>query len=174
MEVIDIVDKQLNIIRTGHRGERLKNGEFFKFIHIWIVQDDMILIQKRSYDRLWAAGKWATHTGVVGTGEEELSCAVREVSEEIGVSIDINDIELGFIIEPKNRFKGIGFVYFIKVDEIDIVIDNVEVIDYQFVSIEKLKSMIKNKQFIHYGNDGRDYSNYFTNVFIKLNELMEG
>lgn len=173
MEIIDIVDKELNKLRTGERGEFLDSGEFFKFIHIWIVLDDKILIQKRSYDRLWAAGKWATHTGVVGAGEDEKDCAVREVFEEVGINICSEEVEFGFNIQPINKFKGIGFVYFVKVDEVDVIIDNDEVIDFQFVTIDKLKMMINNKKFINYGNNGRDYEEYFSNVFSKLSDLME-
>ncbi len=173
MEVIDIVDKDLNIVRTGKRGENLKRGEFFKFIHIWIIVNNKVLIQKRGYDRMWAAGKWATHTGVVSASEDEKQCAKREVEEEMGISLNLDDIELGFVITPKNYFTGIGFIYFAKINECDIKIDNKEVIDYMFVEINELKRMIRNRSFIDYGRRGKDYDGYFANVFNKISMMME-
>ncbi|MFV0424768.1 MAG: NUDIX domain-containing protein [Bacilli bacterium] len=173
MEIIDIVDENLNFIRTAKRGEKLKTGEFFKFIHVWIVEEGKILIQKRGYDRRWAAGKWATHTGVVSSGENVDFSVVREIKEEMGATIDLVDIELEFIIRPNNYFNGIGYIYFVKSKNLDIEIDNDEVIDYKYVDFDTLKSMIKNNQFINYGNNGREYSNYFEKVFKKLENLLE-
>ncbi len=171
MEIIDIVDGNLQFVRKAERGESLNKNEYFKFVHIWVIVNNKILIQKRGYNRKWAPGKWATHTGVVASGEKEDICVVRELKEEIGIEIDLVDVELGFVMKPNNKINGIGFVYFIQVDDVDIVIDNDEVIDYKYVSIEELSKMINSNNFIHYS--GNNYKKYFSKVFKKLEVLLE-
>ncbi len=174
MERIDVVDRQLKFIRKGYRGEYLNQGEFMKFVHIWVVNNGKILIQKRSHDRKWAPGMWATHTGVVGEGEHEAVCASRELNEELGIDIAHHKFDLGFITSPTKRFRGIGFIYFVEAVDVDITIDNEEVIDYKYVDIDSLMEMIENNEFIHYGNDGLEYENYFEKVFEKIQNMMEG
>lgn len=174
MEKIDVVNRQLNFIRSGYRGEYLKQGEYMKFVHIWIIKNDKVLIQKRGHDRKWAAGMWATHTGVVSSGEDEAKCASREINEELGIDIAHHEFDLGFITKPTKKFRGIGFIYFVEVDEIDVNIDNKEVIDYKFVDIDTLNEMIEASEFINYGNNGLEYTNYFEKVFKKIKMIMEG
>lgn len=170
MEIIDIVDKNLNFIRKAERGETLKKHEFIKFVHIWIVEDNKILIQKRGYNRKWAPGKWATHTGVVASEEPEDICVVRELQEEMGIEIELASVNLGFIMASES-INGIGYIYFIEVSDINITIDNDEVIDYKYVTADELKKMIKNNNFIHYY--GSDFRNYFDKVFMQISDIME-
>lgn len=171
-EKIDIVDINLKFIREGIRGEALRDGEYFKFIHVWVIKDSKFLIQKRSFDRNWAAGKWATHTGIVSQGESELDAAIRELQEEVSLKISAENMIFGFKVIPNNNFKGIGFIYIVKdYYNQDIKIDNVEVIDYKFVTKPELELMISQGTFVNYGKNGKEYNEYFSKVYKCIDEL---
>ncbi|MFV0499524.1 MAG: NUDIX domain-containing protein [Bacilli bacterium] len=175
MEILDIVDEQLKYIRKIKRCDydKLNKNEYFLYTHIWVIKDQEILIQKRSLNRKWAPGMWATHTGTVISGETPRITAIRELKEEINLEINDNQLINELVVYPSkiyNLFKGIGYIYFVKCDNIDILIDNKEVIDYKYVSLDKLKAMIASKKFINYGRDGIDYENYFKTIF----EIIEG
>ncbi len=171
MEVIDIVNENLEFVRRAVRGEVLRDNEYMKFVHVWIVKNNKILIQKRSYSRKWAPGKWATHTGIVAAAEDEDVCASRELKEEIGIDIDITMDDLEFILKGES-FKGMGFIFFVNIGEEDIVIDNEEVIDYKYVDISTIENMLENDEFIYYY--GQNSKEYFKRVFEKLTTMMEG
>ncbi len=173
MEKIDIVNSDLEVVRKGIRGEKLTSGEFLKFVHVWIVMDDKILIQKRSATRKWAPNKWATHTGVVASSETEKTCAIREVYEELGIKLDESNIELGFYTEPIANFGGIGFIFFAKIDNQEIIIDNDEVCDYKFVTIEELESIVNTRKFVRYF-EKHHKGYYYNKVFKHLKNIIGG
>ncbi len=173
MEKIDIVNSDLEVVRQGYRGERLGTGEYLKFVHVWIVSGDEILIQKRSSTRKWAPNKWATHTGVVASMEKEESCAIREVYEELGIKLSDKELFLGFKTQPINNFSGIGFIYFATINHKQVKIDNDEVCDYDFVSIDELKLLVESKQFIKYFEKHRK-GYYFDKVYEILENVIGG
>jgi 8-oxo-dGTP diphosphatase len=51
-----------------------------------IVRDNMVLGQQRSFPA-WTAGRWEFPGGVVERGESEHQALVREVDEELGVTV---------------------------------------------------------------------------------------
>ncbi len=172
MEYIDIVDNKLKYIRRARRGDKLKANEFFTFVHVWLIKGDKILIQRRSEDRLWAPGKWATHTGVVSSGEEVSVCAVREVYEEMGIKLNEQDVKCQFKLVPNNNFKGIGFIFFARLTDQEIKIDNDEVCDYKYVSVSELQTLISEKEFVNYGKNGLEYQDYFQRIFKIIDEYI--
>ncbi len=173
MEKIDIVNSNLEVVRRGFRGEKLTSGEFLKFVHVWIVMDGKILIQKRSSNRNWAPNKWATHTGVVASMETEESCAIREVYEELGILINTDDIELGFYTDPIDNFGGIGFIFFVNIQKQKITIDNDEVCDYKFVTISELENIVYTKKFVRYF-EKHHKGYYYSKVFKHLRNIIGG
>lgn len=173
MEKIDIVDSNLNVIRRGYRGEKLTSGEYLKFVHVWLIKGDKVLIQKRSSTRKWAPNKWATNTGIVGSNEDETLCAIREIKEELGVDITKDDIYLGFTTEPIEEFDGIGFIYFATFENQDVKIDNDEVCEYKFVSLEELKELVLKNTFIKYFEKHRK-GYYYQKVFKNIENIIGG
>ncbi len=89
MELCDVVDAfGTPTGRTVARGSRLMPGEYYAVVHVWIkdVAGDY-LVQQRAHDLPRDPGAWATTVGSVLAGEDSLSAAIRETSEELGLEL---------------------------------------------------------------------------------------
>lgn len=124
MELLDVLDENGNL--TGEKMERGKVHElgiWHRCVHIWIINSKgELLLQKR--------GSWLNHfpglldasaAGHVSAGETREVAAIKEVSEELGIEIPIEDFillkEIQVTKGTKNHFDSI---YLIKKDlEVD-------------------------------------------------------
>jgi isopentenyldiphosphate isomerase len=94
VEMWDILDTDGN--KTGRlhkRGknpvEGLKEGEYFRAVHIWIKnKDGRFLISKRTPCRSLAPNLWECTGGAAIAGEDSLTAALREVKEELGLTLN--------------------------------------------------------------------------------------
>ena len=95
-ELWDIYDKNGNF--TGikkTRNDILLEGEYHLSASLWILNsDDKLLIQKRSSTKRIAPNKWGITGGSVRAGESSKKACIREVFEEIGLELSINEIKL--------------------------------------------------------------------------------
>ena len=97
-ELIDVLDE--NGIKTGEvltRKEVHKRGLWHRIIVVAIINDkNEILIQQRSDNKDKNPGKWdISVTGHLSAGQDSLTAATREISEEVSVS-------LGYSVEVKD------------------------------------------------------------------------
>lgn len=145
--------------RMIRRGERLRAGEYHKVVHIWIVNSmDRVLIQRRSKHRKLMPNIWAVTSGSVIAGEDSLTAARRELSEELGISL------------PETEFRSLGrLVRRNSLCDVWLVRRNIAVPDMRFqreevsqarwVTVDQLADMLRHRQFHHYG------ATYFRFVF---------
>ncbi|WP_419211783.1 NUDIX hydrolase [Maribacter sp. X9] len=89
-ELIDILTD--NGEPTGTRAmktEAHRKGLFHPTVHIWFyTSDGKILLQKRAENKDTHPGLWdVSVAGHIGAGENILDSALREIAEEIGLSI---------------------------------------------------------------------------------------
>lgn len=147
-EFWDIYDKnRVFQNRTIRRGDLLQEGEFYICCEVWFQNlKGELLITKRHPDKK-AGGLWEFIGGGVLSGETTKKAAVREVKEEIG--IDVSETELSFLHElrQKNYFMDI---YLVNRDirAENIVLNENETIDANWVSKDELKKMIENKEIV--------------------------
>ncbi|HCC00996.1 MAG TPA: hypothetical protein DEP42_07280 [Ruminococcaceae bacterium] len=89
MEMIDIRDSEGKPTgRTVPRSHVLVDDEFMLAVHIFIYrQDHRFLLQKRSLQKRLYPGKWDVTGGGVQAGEDSLHAALREVKEEVGLTL---------------------------------------------------------------------------------------
>lgn len=97
-ELIDVLDE--NGIKTGQvltRKEVHKRGLWHRIIVVAIINEkNEILIQQRSNDKDKNPGMWdISVTGHLSAGQDSLTAATREISEEVSVS-------LGYSVEVKD------------------------------------------------------------------------
>lgn len=94
MEFFDILDESGNV--TGTKKERSAvhtDGDWHGSVHIWIIQDNKALLQKRCKDKdSFPLCFDAACTGHIDSGESSLSAAVRETGEELGLNINTDDL----------------------------------------------------------------------------------
>jgi isopentenyldiphosphate isomerase len=107
-----------------------------------------MLLQLRAKDKLQYPDLWdISAAGHVTAGEEPVISCVREMEEEIGLSVSAEDLQFYRIEkyhEPKNN-NEFAYIYFIKLEE-DInnfKLQDEEVQMAEFVAIDKLEEDLK-------------------------------
>jgi 8-oxo-dGTP pyrophosphatase MutT (NUDIX family) len=97
--------------------------------------------------------------GKIDPGETPKECCIREVFEEIGVEINIDDLE--DLIIQKNPKKNVGLFYinWNKYSNIKIKLDTRELYSINWFNVSNLPTITKNQRLI------------ISNIFVKFNKL---
>ena len=132
---------------TIRRGDPFKEGEYYVCCEVWFVNSNGEMLITQRHPNKKTGGLWEFVGGGVLAGETTLEAAVREVKEEIGVSISANELTLIHVYKHRNYFMDI---YLVKkdVDIRSIVLDKNETVDAKLISKEGLNSLIENQQFV--------------------------
>lgn len=125
------------------RSESLKPEEYYVVAGVMVISRGKLLITKR------AAGKtfehqWEFTMGSVVGEETPLEGALRELSEEVGIHVTKNDVELLGTMKEEQKFSKI-FLLEKAVDAIKMQASEVE--DYQFVGKKELEVMLDRGEF---------------------------
>lgn len=95
-ELIDIYDENLTKIGVADRNEAHKNGAWHRAFHCWIVSgldDGYVLFQKKGHNKtLFPDYLDVTAAGHYRAGETLSEGGIREVAEELGINIRIEDL----------------------------------------------------------------------------------
>lgn len=98
MEFFDIVDEYgVPTGKTVSREQAHKTGILHRTAHVWIIRETQgrteILLQKRSEEKDSFPGMYDTSSaGHIAAGEEPLPSALRELSEELGIRADAEQL----------------------------------------------------------------------------------
>lgn len=95
-ELVDILDADGNFTgKTAMKSEAHRKGLFHPTVHIWLYTGNgKVLIQQRGKDKTTFPLLWdVSVAGHVGAGEEIELSALREVEEEIGLTIAKGDLQ---------------------------------------------------------------------------------
>lgn len=94
MELFDVLD--LNGNKTGIQKERKKvhqDGDIHGSVHIWLIKEGSVLLQKRAKDKDSFPGCFdVASSGHIDAGEDAVTAAIREVKEEINLSVTTNEL----------------------------------------------------------------------------------
>lgn len=170
MELLDVYDKYRHKTgRTYERGTPIKEGRYHLVVHIWIVNDKgEFLIQKRQPWKKGWPNMWdCAAAGCATTGDSSKQAIIRETKEELGIDLEIDEIEILFRIKFSFGFDDIWFVKQ-NIDIDDLKLQYEEVADAKWVNENEIKQMVQNGEFIEY--------HYFEDLFkmikskIKLNK----
>jgi len=155
MEFFDVYDQYGNYLqKTAMRGQRLKDGEYFLVVHVWIENDNgEFLIQQRAKKSDPIPHQWAITSGIPDQGETPVDAAIRETKEELGITLKKSQLnKCSQIVSDHNRYNTITHVYHtyanITFDELNI--DKNEVMDTAYVTYEEIMRMVNNKTFWDY------------------------
>ena len=94
-EIIDILTSEGEFTgKTCLKSEAHQKGLYHQTVHIWFYTDDKkVLLQKRASVKKVFPNHWdVSVAGHIGAGEKIESAAIREVKEEIGISISEHDL----------------------------------------------------------------------------------
>ncbi len=92
MEFFDVLDEQGN--KTGEiieRNEAHKKGICHRVIQVWFINSKKeLLLQKRSANKESCPNMWCVSVGGhIESNEDERQTIIREVSEELGLEIQL-------------------------------------------------------------------------------------
>ena len=77
---------------------------FKSAVHIILINDNKILLQKRKGSKLWP-GYYALPAGHIDEGETQYDALGREAKEELGIEINTNDIINNYVVLRRNFFE---------------------------------------------------------------------
>lgn len=162
MEKIDLYnsDKQkLDKVFIREKDKLLEN-EYYLLEQAWIINNkNEVLLTQRNFNKSYG-GMWEAITGHVKFGETDLEGIQREISEEIGLNIEKNELRFfkSFICN-----QAIIDVWIIKKDVNlkDLSLKNDEVINAKFVSILEFKTMLNTNKII-------SNLSYFLDIYDKI------
>jgi len=155
MEYLDIYDssgKSLGIKKS--KKEVHEKGLWHRSVHIWVINSKgEVLIQKRSPLVDNHPNEWdISSAGHISAGENDITSALRETEEEIGLRLFPENFTLIGVVEQTSTREGyinneINPVYIVKMDlEPDkIKKQDEEVTEVKFIPYKKLQKIIENK-----------------------------
>ncbi len=88
-EIFDVVDDRDEVIGRERRSEVHRRGLKHRAVHVLVFNAaGQVFLQKRSMQKDRQPGLWdSSSSGHVDAGEDYDACAVRELSEEIGLHL---------------------------------------------------------------------------------------
>ena len=146
MEILDLFDANGNPLhKTIVRASRkLNHDEYIKIVTIWINCKGKYLIQKTSKEK---HSEYAVSGGHIPTGVNPTDQAVIEISEELGVTIDRNQLKyLGRILRGQVFFE----TYLLEDDTFDglqLTLQESEVESVLWLYSSEIEEMISREDF---------------------------
>ncbi len=148
MELIDIVDK--NGIPTGEIMDKdevhIKNL-LHNEVGVFIINNKKeILLEKRSPNKKYSPNKWGLCAGHVDAGESLKEAAIREIKEEVGLSINESDLipfgHFETFIEDTNSHLTHFYYLICNKEASEFTIQEEELSEVKWFNIEELIKLI--------------------------------
>ena len=145
MELRDLYDEnKIPTWRTFVKGEQVPEGYYYLIVKIFIQNDkNEFLIQKRVERK---GGRWSITGGHPKAGETSLEGIITETEEELGINVRNEKLELFKTVKHNDQFFDL---YFLKkdIDIKDINIQEEEVENVKWATLEEIEDMHKNEKF---------------------------
>lgn len=176
MEFIDVLDedgKKLGIVRN--RELVYKNGDWHRTVHVWLLNSkNELLIQKRASNKETFPNLWAISiAGHVRSGEDAIGAALREIKEEIDLTISPDMLIHLFDIKRKqihnNGFLNVhDTVYLLKYD-LDVnkaKLQKEELSEIKFINYLEFENKLINHDpnFVPYSEEHKLLFEYLKNM----------
>ena len=151
IEIWDLYDKNRNkLLKKVKRGAFLEDNEYHLVINAWIKNSkNEFLITRRSANKKYAF-MWECTGGSALKGESSLQAAIREVKEELGITVDKNKSVL--IGTTLRHFKGCPDIFDVWLFFGDYPIESItiqqeEVCDVMWADVETIKKLYEENKF---------------------------
>ena len=148
MELLDIADEYGNL--TGEVMDREKVHDL-NLLHwevaLFVINDKkQVLLQKRAATKRFNPNKWGLCAGHVDSGESIDASALREIEEEIGLKLSLDDLKVLEKMEIKKRESNshIVRVYYVICNQENFKIQKEELSEVKWFNIDEVINMIKN------------------------------
>lgn len=145
MEKRDLYDENRKLTgETIYKGETVPKGRYYITVVIFIQnRKGNFLIQKRVAKK---DGKWATTGGHPVSGESSKQGIITEIKEELGISVNNENIQLFKTIKTEDDFVDL---YYLKedIDINNVKVQKEEVDEAKWASTDEINELIKKQQF---------------------------
>lgn len=162
MEKVDLIDKNGNLTgKVETRKEVHKNGLPHQASGLIIVRREKngfeILSQQRSFKKEKNAGLWdMSASGHIPSGENPEDSLVREVQEELGINVKLNELKLlgkfwrNEIYRQDFVENELDYIYILEknIDINKVKIQKEEVEQVKYIDVETFKNMLKQKKAV--------------------------
>ena len=153
MELWDIYDVNRQPRGYTHmRGNKMNPGDYHITVNVWIRNSKgEYLITKRTPNKVWG-GYWECTGGSAVTGDDSLTCALKEVQEETGFALNPDNGEMIWTYNRMLLYKMEDFcdVWFFRqnFDINDVVYQEGETCDAIWASQEMIENMIESGEMV--------------------------
>ena len=166
MEYVDILDMDGNKIGVKSRKEASKDKDIYRIVYLWIITNEKILIQQRSFNKKSNPGLWdCAVAGHVLSGEDSKDAILREAKEELNLDLNEKDLKLIYSnvgYDDKYQFHDV-FIINKEIDVKKITIQKEEVECFKIVTAKELKDIIDSNCF------AKDFHNpHIINLIFKM------
>ena len=148
MELLEYFDeKNEKSVGVAERVYVHENNLWHREIAVWVMNEkNEVLLQRRSSKKKQGANKFSITAGHIAVNEKEVSAAIRELKEEIGLNFIESDLKLIDIYrnEQKNN-NCFSYMYLVKTNKKigDMTMQEEEVSELKYISIEDLEDRMK-------------------------------
>lgn len=126
------------------RGTPIPKGQYHLVVSVWIVNSKgQYLLSQRHPDKPYPYF-WECTGGSVLAGEDSLKGALREVKEELGISLEVSQGKLIYQTrrEPSQDFYDV-WLFHADIDMENITLQETEVVAVQWVNRDNLLDMYR-------------------------------
>lgn len=156
-EIIDEYNHLGEKIGTVDKDEAHAKGIWHKSVHVWIINSkNEILLQYRCKDKKLYPDTWdCSFAGHISAGESSLDAVKREGMEEIGIKVDLDNLNYVLTTREEILYKDINSKEFVDIFILrqdfkleDISFQEEEVSDAKYVSIDEFFNLIDNNKVL--------------------------
>lgn len=155
MELFDLYTKdRLPLNQTMNRGEQTPDGCYRLVVHVCIFNSsgEMLIQQRQPFKKGWPDMWDLSCGGSVISGEDCRTAAEREVAEELGAAISLEDTRPVLTIHFDEGFDDI-YVITKDIQLSEICLQPEEVQAVKWASLEEILAMIDSGEFVPYHKD---------------------
>ncbi|ASJ71699.1 NUDIX hydrolase [Granulosicoccus antarcticus] len=144
IEWLDIVDENDKVVGKAPRDQVHREKHLHRSAHIALFNSEgQIFVQLRSMNKDNSAGLWDTSAaGHVDSGETYEACAVRELFEELGVQVSVDQLDcVGHLLPEVGNGFEFTEIYTVRSDQ-SLTLQKEEIDDGCWVSPVELDRWI--------------------------------
>ena len=147
MEYFDVYDENRKPLGyTKIRGEELNDNEYNVGIECWIFNNKKLLMTQRSINKSHP-GEWEVPGGCSQKGETSIDTLIRELKEEVNISV--NDVDYKLLDTSLYKKQFVDIYKSNKLVDLDkITLQEEEVSDVKFITKQEFLEMAKNNQIV--------------------------
>ena len=152
MELWDVYDiNRRKTGRTAVRGEKLPEGGYHLVVHVCVIgSDGRMLIQQRQPFKQGFPNMWDVSCGGSAlAGETSAQAAMREISEELSITLDLDGVRPHYSVTFNDGFDD-WYVVKANPDIAGLKLQYEEVQAVKWASEEEIFSMMDSGTFIPY------------------------